>query len=418
MSENELSFTEAAEEALSRIFATPRAETAITDRTAVDTIACIAGGRYEPFVAALAEARRVPPRLLAHTSLDDVPGHDAAFVNAAAAHSQDLDDTQLSTTAHVSSVVWSTLLAVVPSATPGLHVARAATAGHRFLRMLGGFVVPNHLRAGWHATGTASALGAVVAYGALVDDHARTRRALGIVGSLMGGLRANNMSSLKCVHAGRAAENALLAHRIAVQESWAGEASLPAMAAAFGFRAAALRDDTVDGSDMLAKLYPSCSGTHPAVEVVLSLRAELSRRGTVDVTVPQLVADETTTAWPAGIPEARMSLPYTIACALHYGRLDNDAIRDGLIEPAVRAAFDTVVVRVDAEDQDTTYQPWARVDLPDRPRTLWSVPPDNEAIGGKWARLVGPGVAPPIVSAASDVRSLISELRCAVGVLA
>lgn len=30
----------------------------------------------------------------------------------------------------------------------------------------------------------------------------------------------------------------------------------------------------------------SCSGMHPAVELVLSLRSELSRRDTVDVTVP------------------------------------------------------------------------------------------------------------------------------------
>ncbi|MBK1786028.1 hypothetical protein [Prauserella cavernicola] len=70
-----------------------------------------------------------------------------------------------------------------------------------------------------------------------------------------------------------------------------------------------------------------------------------------------------------------------------------------------------MTVHVDTDGPDTTYRPWARIDLPDGPRTSWGVVPDDEAISGKWADHVGPGIAKPALSDISDVHSLIVELR-------
>ncbi|HJQ48095.1 MAG TPA: MmgE/PrpD family protein [Amycolatopsis sp.] len=394
--ESGLRFEISARAALRTTFDDARVELELDDRTLLDTLACVAHARNEPMLRRQAELWRLPQGFVLNANRHGVRPGDAAFVNAAGAHAQDFDDTQLSTTAHVSGVVWGALLAVAPPDTTGSELARASAAGRRFVKMMSSFVVPGHLRAGWHATGTVSALAAVVAIGSLTSDERTTWRGLGIAGSLVGGLRANNVTALKPLHAGRAAENAVCAMEIARSNAWSGSASLTALGEAMEFAdAAELVADIPDDSDVLAKRYPSCSGTHPAVELALSARDAVRSDSPVKLTVPALVAEETTTDWPSNISEARMSLPYLLAVALARGAVDTDTIRLGTTDPEVRALFDRIAIIIDGDDTTSTrYQPWAHLESGNVNRSMQLVAPSTADISRKWSAARGDDTTP------------------------
>ncbi|MER7872327.1 MmgE/PrpD family protein [Streptomyces solisilvae] len=406
-------FEDAARTALATVFARPRHEWELDERTLLDTLACIAHAHQEPLIVRESRLRGLPRTLVLNGAVDGVGVRDAAFVNAAFAHGQDFDDTQLSTTAHVSSVVWAALLAAAPPEADGARLAEASAAGRRFLRMLSPFVVPRHLRAGWHATGTTASLAAVVALGVLLSDEATTWRAVGIAGSLIGGLRANNMTSLKALHAGRAAENAVWAVDLARQPGWAGTPSVAALGRGMGFAdTGRLLPDAREDADVLAKKYPTCSGTHPAIELALAERDRLAAADAIELTVPPLVAEETTNAWPDSLPQARMGLAFTVALALAAGRVDDVALRTGLGDRAVRSVFDRIAVRIEPDEPEPArYEPWARIESARVGREQGLVAPTDADIRRKW-QAAGDRPAPTPLKSMATLGQALGELPC------
>jgi 2-methylcitrate dehydratase PrpD len=101
------------------------------------------------------------------------------------------------------------------------------------------------------------------------------------------------------------------------------------------------------------KLYPSCAGTHPALDVVLSLKREEGfsavdvERIDVDVdriTPTILIHDRPTTGL-----EAKFSMPYCVAAAIVHGRVGLETFEDAAVcEPQVRALLPRITMRIDA----------------------------------------------------------------------
>jgi len=75
---------------------------------------------------------------------------------------------------------------------------------------------PIHYMRGYHTTGTIGAFGAATAAGKILGlSEQKMRYALGIVASMSAGIRSNFGTMTKALHAGRAAENGVVAARLA-----------------------------------------------------------------------------------------------------------------------------------------------------------------------------------------------------------
>lgn len=210
----------------------------------------------------------------------------ATLVNGQAGHVLDFDDTLLAPGAvvHPSAPVLPAVLtlgerqrsygkrAVLATAVGVDVVARSALAFGQ-----------SHIDRGFHATGTAGALGAAAAGAVILAlDAERTAHALGIAASQAAGLRAFHGSMTKSFQAGRAAANGLLAALLAergfdssdmVYESDRGLASAMTerinqdlLLGDLGRSWLVLRDGF--------KPYPCGVVTHPIIDAMLALRAE------------------------------------------------------------------------------------------------------------------------------------------------
>ena len=161
---------------------------------------------------------------------------DAALANGASGHAMDYDDTQLSTTA--DRIFGLLTHPTVPALAASLAIGeRLNASGRRFLEaFLTGFEVeckiaeaidPEHYLRGFHSTGTIGTLGAAASAAKLLQlSPGATADALGIAASMSAGIRVNFGSMTKPLHAGRAAENGVVAAELASRGFTAGDDAL------------------------------------------------------------------------------------------------------------------------------------------------------------------------------------------------
>ena len=148
-----------------------------------------------------------------------------ALANGVAGHADDFDDTQLSQT---PDRIYGLLThPTVPALAAALAVGQDVKAsGKEFLTAFcGGIEVeckiaeamnPEHYIKGFHTTGTVGVFGATAAAAKLYKlSPEQTRFALGIAASKSAGLRVNFGTMTKPYHAGAAAENGVVAARLA-----------------------------------------------------------------------------------------------------------------------------------------------------------------------------------------------------------
>ncbi len=154
-----------------------------------------------------------------------VPAATAALANGISGHAQDFDDTQLSASPERIYGLLTHPTPPVLSATFALGEAMGISGKDFLTAFLLGFEVeckigeaihPIHYMKGYHTTGTIGAFGAVAAAGKVLGlSEQKMRYALGIVASMSAGIRANFGTMTKPLHAGRAAENGVVAARLA-----------------------------------------------------------------------------------------------------------------------------------------------------------------------------------------------------------
>ena len=148
-----------------------------------------------------------------------LPILSAALVNGAIAHALDYDDVHLAMPGHPSVAILPALLALAEERkASGKQVIAAFVAGYETCCRVGMALRPGHYNRGFHATGTVGAFGAATACAHLLGlDAEATARALGIAGTQSAGLKSQFGTMCKPFHAGKAAQNGLLATRLAAR---------------------------------------------------------------------------------------------------------------------------------------------------------------------------------------------------------
>lgn len=312
-----------------------------------------------------------------------------ALLNGTAAHALDFDDACPSMPLHPSTVLWPALLAAVAEwdgrdEPGGDRLVEAICVGNAVMRALGeALPMDVHYGRGWHSTATVGRLAAVAALARLHSlDVDETRHALGLVASMAGGSIANFGTGTKPLHAGLAARDAVTAvglvlcgldanpeqleHRLGFLASFGDPAA--DVAATLGERLDHWRTAWVD--DWSLKRYPSCYGTHRAVDAALTVRAQLG-----ELTVDDLCEIEVHVhpgslrplidRLPTIGTEGKFSLPYTVVTALLDGSLDLAAFTDDRVgDPALTDLLGRVVVHGEPTPpghDELTGTPYARL---------------------------------------------------------
>ena len=148
-----------------------------------------------------------------------VSASQAALVNGATSHALDYDDVLMAMSGHPSVPVWPALLALAELRGAGAREVLAAfVAGIEMEARTGHLVMPGHYATGFHATGTLGAFGAAAACAHLLElTEEQWLHALGIAGAQAAGLKSMFGTMCKPLHAGKAAQNGLLAATLAAR---------------------------------------------------------------------------------------------------------------------------------------------------------------------------------------------------------
>lgn len=304
----------------------------------------------------------------------------AAWANGTAAHALDYDDTQLATdprsvygllTHPTAPVLPAALAAAEYVGASGAEFLDAYVVGVEVACRTADAVDPRHYRDGFHSTGTLGTFGACAAAARLLRcDLDQTLRAFGLAASMAAGLRENFGTMTKPFHAGRAAENGVLAVLLARRGWTAATNILEAKrgfysAAAGGYDASKIEGRLgnpyfFESPGISIKPYPSGSLSHPAQDVLLELVREHEVRPEdverIEVGVNSHVPNALIHSRPQTALEAKFSLQFQMAVGVvdrraGLAQFTDDRVRD----PQVRALMERVHVYVDPEIEALGY---------------------------------------------------------------
>jgi 2-methylcitrate dehydratase PrpD len=217
---------------------------------------------------------------------------DAALVNGTAGHALDYDDVHMALPGHITVAVLPAVLALAEArgARPQ-DVVAGFVAGYETACRIGLLVAPGHYSRGFHATSTVGSFGAALACAHLLRlDERRTAHALAIAGAQTAGFKAQFGTMCKPLHAGKAAQNGVMAALLAERGF---EGALDILGHAQGFARATSGDFQTDAAlapppngfhlrDNLFKFHASCYGTHGLIEAVRMLKAGVAETDEVD----------------------------------------------------------------------------------------------------------------------------------------
>ena len=291
-----------------------------------------------------------------------VPAMHAAFANAIASHSIELDDVDILALFHFSPPVVSAALAVAEAErSPGDAFLLAVIAGCEMLARMSA-ATNNSLRdRGFHTTPSCGVFGAAVAAGTLLKlDAAQMTSAIGLAGAQAGGLMEMYGPSMqKRFNPGPAARNGVLAAQMA-KVGFTGAATI--LDGERGFCRAFSDAPNVDAlTEELGTSFPvhmefkpySCARPiHNAIDCALEIRRALNEplANVSAITVRRHPdwANYHLNARPTTYHEAQVSLPYSVAVALIEGaalfpQYRNEKLGDG----EIRRLSDLVVVEPD-----------------------------------------------------------------------
>jgi 2-methylcitrate dehydratase PrpD len=299
----------------------------------LDYLGVALAGAQDPLVQILldetAEAGGSPQaRIIGHS--ERLPTLSAALVNGAAAHALDYDDVNMAMPGHPSVAILPGLLALSElKGSSGREVITAFVAGYETACRVGAALQPGHYNLGFHSTGTVGSFGAAAACARLLGlDTETTAMALGIAGTQAAGLKSQFGTMCKPFHAGRAAQNGLLAARLA-QRGFSSRTDLVECVQGFAlthgpdFVPEAALAVPEAGFHLLANLFKyhaACYFTHAPIECARQLRAE--HRLTPDMIAGITIKIDASCDRVCNIPvpvdglQSKFSLRQTVAMAL------------------------------------------------------------------------------------------------------
>jgi 2-methylcitrate dehydratase PrpD len=221
----------------------------------------------------------------------NVPARFASFANGISIHADDFDDTQLAVAkdrvygllTHPTAPVLPVALALAERGRrSGANLMLAYQVGVEVECKVAEAILPRHYQTGFHSTATCGSIGAAATAAQLLGlDREATRRALSIGATQAGGLRENFGTMTKPFHAGRAAENGVVAAEIAALGFTASPNGLEADRGFFRAAGGGFSPEMIDGKlgkpwtfafpGVSIKPHPSGSLTHPGMAVMMGL---------------------------------------------------------------------------------------------------------------------------------------------------
>jgi 2-methylcitrate dehydratase PrpD len=208
----------------------------------------------------------------------------AALVNGATAHALDYDDAHFLATVHSGVVTISGMLALAEQrGASGREFVTALVAGFEAIGATAAFIGNQHYRLGFHSTGTIGSFGSAAACANLRRlDADATATALGIAAAQAAGIRSMFGTMCKPLHAGKAAQNGLIAADLAARGY---TSNAQALESELGF--AATHSPDFDPARPfpappkqwylrynIFKFHAACFLTHAPIECALKIRAE------------------------------------------------------------------------------------------------------------------------------------------------
>jgi 2-methylcitrate dehydratase PrpD len=345
----------------------PPAVVAAAKDASIDTIAaCICGSSLPWSRIVIDYAERTGP---GGTSLilgrgNAVQAPAAALANGALAHAFELDSlTRPGAGAHPGATVLPPALAIAQQqgGISGRSLIAAFVAGNEIMIRIGRATGHTNEARGFHAPGTTGPFGAAVACAHLLGlDAAKMTNAIGIAGSLAGGLlefAKGDGGMVKRLHLGRASEAGVLAASLAAS-GFTGPRTV--LEGQFGFLRVfctefneseltkGLGRDFVTTSTVL-KRYPVHATAHAAVRAVRDLQTEHGFTGgdveAITVTGNKRMVERHAIAEPADLMLAQYSIPFCVALALYREARDPESYDESaLTDPQIRAL--TRLVRI------------------------------------------------------------------------
>ncbi len=291
-----------------------------------------------------------------------VPAVHAAFANAIASHSIELDDVDILALFHFSPPVISAALATAERVgASGAAFLTAAVAGCEMMARVSDATNPSLRNRAYHTTPTAGVFGAAIAAAHLLGlDEAQTVSALGMAGAQASGLMEMYGPSMqKRFNPGPAARNGVTA-AVMAQLGFTGAATI--LDGERGFCRAF--SDTYDvgkltqglGSDFPIfieyKAYSCARPIHNAIDCALAVRRQLNE----PVEAIRSMTMRRHSDWahyhlnktPQTYHEAQVSLPYSVAVALIEGAALLPQYQDEkLREPEILRLSEMLAIEVD-----------------------------------------------------------------------
>ncbi len=325
----------------------------------IDTVAAGICGSALPWSRIVIDyAERTGPggkcRIFGRGSAVQAPA--AALANGALAHAFELDSlTRPGAGAHPGATVLPPALAIAQErGADGRALIAAFVAGNEVMIRIGRATGHTNEARGFHAPGTTGPFGGAVAAGHLLRLDARAMtNALGIAGSLCGGLlefARGDGGMVKRLHLGRASEAGVLAASLAAG-GFAGPRTV--LEGEFGFlRVFCTKWDTAEltrglgeefvVSTTVLKRYPCHATAHAAVKAVRDLQAEHGFTGAEieAITVPATprMVERHNILEPADLMLAQYSIPFSVALALCREARDPKSWDEtALADPQIRA---------------------------------------------------------------------------------
>lgn len=354
----------------------------------IDCIGVMAVGQTEPgpgiILRTLKAAKEAPESRLFLTD-QRISAPLAALVNGTASHVLDYDDVAMPLGGHPSTVLVPAILAEADALADitGKDLITAYVAGYEtWAELIARDKNPHHAK-GWHPTSIFGVIAAAASCAVLHKlDAPKTGNALAIAASEACGVIANFGSMTKSFHAGRAAQSAVVATRLAA----AGMDGAPdALEHHGGFLSAVSpagntdRETPASGLGKYWKIleyrldvkkYPMCYCVHRALDAVLDLLAahpvDAGDVVRIEPRIGKLASEILRNHRPQTGLEAKFSIEFAMASAVIAQRAGLAQLSDGFVRrPDVQEMMGKVVIVTtdEIEREGAIFPPYDQITL-------------------------------------------------------
>ncbi len=304
---------------------------------------------------------------------DNFDAATAALVTGTSGYAIGLTDTHARSITHSGPSIIPAALAVAQMVdASGRDFLDAVVLGCETVVRIGSVVNPSHRARGYHPTATCNVFGAAVAAAKLLGlDREQTANALGIAGSMSGGIYEfrHEGSMLMAFHAGWPAHNGIVAALLA-QRGFTGPHTVLEGPEGF-FRAfsdeihpelLAVNLESPGVLEIGLRPYNACRYGHSGVDAVLTV---VAKHGALDassvrhVTVATHSTAVAQESEPNTVVGARLSTAFTVAYALAHGPKIDEVHDSDLNDPVVRQLIERTEVIEDPELTAIFPEKWA-----------------------------------------------------------